>query len=128
MSAHHQLFSRTNKGHSEIVADLSRAAGILDLDRVAPLDAADSYRGLTPSAVIELEMGHSYEVDRNLHFADYPILVTVRDLQRDLTAELHTALTICLTLDSVGGYDLLLVFDLQRLVWRNVGEHGRFST
>ncbi|OZC49320.1 hypothetical protein CH289_17455 [Rhodococcus sp. RS1C4] len=128
MSAHHQLFVRTTKGQSEIIADLSRAAGIRSLDRVAPLDAADSYRGLTPSAVIELEMAHSYEVDRNLHFEDYPILVTVRELQRDQTAELSATLTICFTLDSLGGYDMLLVFDLQRLVWRNGGEHGRFST
>lgn len=128
MSAHHQLFSRTHEGHSEIVADLSRAAGIPDLDRVAPLDAADTYRGLTPSAVIELEITHSYERDGDLHFEDYPILITVRDLQRDLNAELFTAPTICLTFDSVGCYDLLLVFDLQRLIWRNGGEHGRFTT
>ncbi|WP_072804141.1 hypothetical protein [Rhodococcoides yunnanense] len=128
MSAHHQLFARTTKGPSEIITDLSRAAGIRALDRVAPLDAFDSYRGVTASTVIELEIGHSYEVDRDLRFEDYPVLVTVRDLGRDSTSEARTALGISVALDSFGGYDLLLVFDLQRLVWRNRGGDGRVTT
>lgn len=95
-------------------------------------------RGLVPGRR-QLPRSHPERGDRvgdgtlvrkgwGLHFEDYPILITVRDLQRDLNAELSTALTTCLTFDSVGGYDVLLVFDLQRLVWRNGGEHGRFTT
>ncbi len=56
---------------------------------------------------------------RDLRFEDFPVLVTVPDLDNDPYAEQHCPLTIAAGLEVLGCYQLMVVFDLQRAVWRS---------
>ncbi|WP_169914704.1 hypothetical protein [Rhodococcoides yunnanense] len=47
------------------------------------------------------------------------MLVTVPDLDNDPYAEQHCPLTIAAGLEVLGCYQLMVVFDLQRAVWRS---------
>ncbi len=115
MSAYHEIFVKTDKPEQTLVHDLNTAAGA-EMAPIAPLNDAPSYRADLGHTVIELETAHEFEGVPNMPFEQYPALVTIRNLDADKEREKQTAQDIFERLQAIGGYDLLLVFDFQRLL------------
>jgi hypothetical protein len=117
MSAYHQIFVRTDKPVRQFIRELSSAAG-------AEIDALESpadgivYGGSVDNAIVEVELHHDFDNDRDMTFSQYPMLITVRELESDKTREARIARNVFDRLAEAGGYELLLVFDLQRLLAR----------
>lgn len=114
MSAYHQVFIRSSHPADQLVADVCAAAG-------TPAAAARSgrvaYSGSAGHAAVELEMSHALDDDAALDFTAYPVLLTIRDFDRDRDRQEELARSIFGGLAS-RGYSLLLVFDLQQLLDR----------
>ncbi|MFI5781462.1 hypothetical protein [Nocardia sp. NPDC051570] len=115
MTAYHEIFVNTDKSEQALVHDISAAAGAT-LRHISSINDAPSYRGDLGHSVIELEMAHEFEGVPEMPFEQYSALVTVRDLDADKEREKETAQGIFERLQAIGGYDLLLVFDFQRLL------------
>lgn len=115
MSAYHQVFIRSSHPAGRLVADVSAAAG-------TPVAASRSgrfaYSGSVGHAAVELELSHAFHDDAALDFTAYPVLLTVRDFDRDRDRQEELARSIFRGLAG-RGYSLMLVFDLQQLLdWR----------
>jgi|KBSSwiStaDraftv2_1062776.scaffolds.fasta_scaffold04318_5 hypothetical protein len=117
MTAYHQLFVRTNKSEQVLVEDLSTASGA-EICALEPPSNEIVYFGRVGNTVIEVELEHDFDDDRDLNFSAYPVLVTIRVLNAEREAEERVARDVFEKLKDIGGYDLLLVFNLQRLVAR----------
>lgn len=113
MTAYHQIFVRTDNSEPQLVADVGTAAGC-SIKPVEPLVSTIAYGCLCGNSVIEIEMTHEFEEDFGMRFADYPIIVTIRDLGNDKAREEQTARALFSRLIALGGYRGLLVFNLQR--------------
>lgn len=113
MSGYNQIFVQSDRSDQELVDDVAAATG-------ATLTAAESvaYRGNIERVIIEIESSHPFEEDFGIRFEDFPIVITTRDLDSDKAREGRIATTIFEALRSTGGYRLIHVFDLQRLVAR----------
>ncbi len=83
-------------------------------------------RAIVEYWVVEVETSHGYEDDFGIPFSEYPIAITIRDLEGDKQREESAARSIFDNLASVGGYSQLLVFDLQKLLAAS-GNHYPFS-
>ncbi|MDH6193454.1 hypothetical protein M2272_000075 [Mycobacterium frederiksbergense] len=113
MSAYHQIFIRTNKSEQDLIRDLGFAASTA----INPVHRNEiAYGDRMPNGVIEVELHHDFDDDFGMKFSSYPTVVTVRELNADKTREEQLARTIFEKLRIIGGYELLLAFDLQRLV------------
>ena len=77
MSAYHQLFVRTDKPEHEVIDDLRSATGAAIGPSQTPPNAI-AYVGKVANTVIEVELRHDFEEDRDLDFDAYPIVVTIR--------------------------------------------------
>ena len=115
MAAHHELFIRTSNSEAQTVSGVATAIGHT-MEAVSPINDATSYRAVTGRTVVELEMTHEFDRDGQLHFDQYPALLTVRDLDGDQHQEEVVARGIFDHLKAQSGYDLLLVFDFQKLL------------
>jgi hypothetical protein len=114
VSAHHQVFVRTRYPVDRLVADVGAAAGT----RMVPVrDSEVAFAGSVGYAAVEVELSHNFEDDAELDFTAYPVLVTVRDFDRDQARQQQLALAIAAALAGEG-HELLVVFDLQRLIER----------
>jgi hypothetical protein len=117
MTAYHQVFVRTGKSEQELIEDLSSTTGA-DISSLQPPSNEIAYFGRVGDTVIEVELEHDFDDDRDLNFSAYPVLVTIRVLNAGRPAEERVARDVFEKLKSIGGYDLLLVFNLQKLVAR----------
>ncbi len=116
MSAYHEIFVRTDKGENDFLADVSAAAGT-SLHPVPDEKNKDvSYAGRGDHAAIEIELSHALEEDYGIPFQRYPILITLRDFDSDKTREEELARSLFQQLCRRGGYELLLVFNVSRLL------------
>ena len=113
MSAYHEIFVRTDRSEATFVADVGFAAGC----PVAPTGQPESgitYRGVTGRSVVEIEMTHEFEGGPDTPLADYPALITVRDLDNNKSREEEKARDMFARLSDLRRYSMLLVFDLQK--------------
>lgn len=117
MSAYHQIFVRTAKPLEEFLRDLGSAAGA-EICALEPTVNGIAYAGRTGATVIEVELSHEFEEDRGMDFSAYPVVATVRELNADVATKERAARAVFDKLRDIGGYDLLFVFDLQRLLGR----------
>jgi hypothetical protein len=118
VGAYHQIFVRTDKTEQEFIRDLSTAAAA-EISAIEPPVNGIEYGGQMVNAIIEVEPHHEFENDRDMDFSEYPMLITVRELDSDKSREAQLAQTVFDRLAGIGGYELLFVFDLQRLLARN---------
>ncbi len=117
MSAHNQIFIRTNSPKDTVVRNISIAAGT-QFALVDPITTAPTYWGRTGSSAIDLEFGHDYDDDMGIPFESHPVVLTVRDLESNPDREEREARTIFEHLRQDTTYDMILVFDLQKLLLR----------
>ncbi|WP_433732067.1 hypothetical protein ACQP0C_08085 [Nocardia sp. CA-129566] len=117
MSAYHQIFIRTTKAEGEIVDDITSASGA-PLDRLAEKQNDISFGGKAGGTIVEVEMSHDFEDEQDLQFESYPILVTIRNIDSNKISEESAARSIFEALQHIGGYHMILVFNLQRLLAR----------
>jgi hypothetical protein len=115
MTAYHQIFVRTDKPESDLIRDLSSATGA-EISASAPSSNGIAYFGRVDNTVIEVELHHDFEGDHGMEFSAYPVLVTIRELNAKDCEEERVARSVFEKLKGIGGYELLLVFNLQRLV------------
>jgi hypothetical protein len=115
MTAHHQIFIRTGKSEQELIADLSATTGA-DISAVRSTSNSVVYSGSASDTVVDVELHHEFDDDRGMKFSSYPVLVTIRELGGDRSIEERTARTLFDELKAIGGYELLVVFNLQKLV------------
>ncbi|MHC9293481.1 hypothetical protein ACRCUN_13495 [Mycobacterium sp. LTG2003] len=113
MTAYHQIFIRTKRPDQDLINDLSVAAGV-EISPIQTVHNSITYGARLSNAVIEVQMQHEFDDDFGMPFSSYPILATIRDLGNDKAREEQTARSIFDKIENIGGYDLLLVFNLQR--------------
>ena len=114
VSAHHQVFVRSRYPVDLLVADVGAAAGT---PMVPVRDGQVAFAGNAGYAAVEVELSQGFEDDAELDFTAYPVVITIRDFDRDLARQEQLARAISTAL-AVQGYELLVVFDLQRLIER----------
>lgn len=114
MSAYHQIFVRTDHSEPQLVADVSLAAGCTIRPVEPTLASTIAYGCVGDHSVVEIELSHDFEEDFGMRFSDYPILITVRDLDKNKEREEDTARALFARLTDLEGYRALLVFNLQR--------------
>lgn len=85
------------------------------------------YVAETRTAFVDIELSHVYDNDRGLRFEDYPLLVTIRDRDRDQERQEYAAKDLFDALAATGRYRLMLTQDLQRLVALHPTEPGTGS-
>ncbi|MEU6218301.1 hypothetical protein ABZ845_12400 [Streptomyces sp. NPDC047022] len=113
MSMYHQIFVRPGEPRARLLADLAAFAGReLEPIEEGPVD----YAVRVERGVVELESQHDYEEDFGMPFEQYDLLLTVRDYDRDLERQEQMARRVFDHLAATGRYNLLLVFDLQKLL------------
>ena len=117
MTAYNQIFLRTVRTEESLIRDLSTATGT-QITAIEPAINSIAYGAKLADTVVEVEMHHEFEQDRDLNFDAYPVLVTFRNLHNDKSAEERFARTVFEELTNAGGYELLLVFNLQTLIAR----------
>jgi hypothetical protein len=98
VSACHQVFIRSSHPADRLAADVSAAAG-------TPVAAAPSgriaYSRSAGHAAVETEMSHAFD-DAALDFTACPVLVTIRDFDRDRNRQEELARSIFRGLASEG--------------------------
>ncbi|GAA2418710.1 hypothetical protein [Mycolicibacterium llatzerense] len=115
MTAHHQIFIQTTKPEHEFIADLASATGT-DITPIQAVSGTPSYGGKFDNSIAEVEMRHDFDDDLGIEFSQYPAVVTIRDVNSDKSAEEEKARDVFEKLKNIGGYKLLLAFDLQKLL------------
>lgn len=115
MSSYHQIFVRSQRPESELVADVAAASGAA-MDEVGGAEVA--YAGKRDRTVVEIELSHDFEDDNEIPMSQYPIVVTVRDLDNNRDRQENAARAILDKLRASQKYRLLLVFDLSVLLGR----------
>jgi hypothetical protein len=113
MSTYHQVFIATEQPVVVLLDDLAGLAG-KELTR-ANGDPVDYSVGVGRDA-IQVELRHDFEEDYGIPFERYPLVVTIRDYDRDLVRQGDWAQRVFNRLASTGRYALLLVFDLHELI------------
>lgn len=118
MSTYHQIFVRTRRSESELAADVARAVGV-------PVTKAENgnnpikYGGKRPYAAVEIELTHDFLDDYGIPFEQYPIVITFRDFDQDMSRQEAFAREVFGKLSSSGNYSMILVFDLTELLERS---------
>ena len=116
MSEYHQIFARAGTAERRFIADLAAAAGTELPPAREAVPASIAYAGEVEDAAVEVELSHDFEDDRGIPFSKYPVVVTIRAYDGDKAREQRLARDIFGKLCGHGGYSLLLVFGLQRLI------------
>lgn len=116
MGAYHEFFMRGDLAPQEVANELEHATGV----EFTPTGnfGGVQYRANIDSAVVEIEFGHEFENDMGIDFENFPIQVTVRDLERNRSRELATANRIFDRIDS-SKLQAQLVYDGQVLIAKN---------
>lgn len=115
MSSYHEIFIRTANSIERLVSDVAIAANC----RMRKLDTKDNpiaYAGRTREVAVEVELHHDFEDDFGINFSQYPIVVTLRSFDSDKVHEETVAKDVFENMAAIGGYAMLLTFDLQRLI------------
>ncbi len=115
MTAHHQLFIITNKPEHRVIADLAAATGT-EITPIQAVSEGPTYGGKFDDSITEVETQHDFDDDLGIKFSQYPMVVTIRDASGDKSAEEKNARDVSEKLKNIGGYKLLLAFDLQKLL------------
>ncbi len=117
MSAYHQVFlrPRTPHGADAVVPDIQACAGA-QLETEGS-DYAD-YAGGIKDAAFVVKLSHEYDDDYDIPFSQYPVCVTIRQYDRNEARQEDLARGLFANLKRLGRYDLLLVFDLYKLLDR----------
>lgn len=116
VSSYHQIFVRTTQSASELAADVGVAAGVqLTEEPENPI----RYAGKKPYAAIEIELSHDFADDYGIPFEKYPIVITIRDFDRDMVRQEAVAREVFSKLAASGKYSLILVYNLDTLLDRS---------
>ena len=116
MSTYHQIFVRTMRTESELAADVGVAA---DVQLTEDPDSPIRYAGKRPYAAVEIESSHDFLDDYGIPFEQYPIVITIRDFDRDMSRQEAFAREVFSQLADLGKYSLLLVYNLDTLLERS---------
>ncbi|MEV3962500.1 hypothetical protein AB0M34_16630 [Nocardia sp. NPDC050193] len=120
MSSYHQIFLKGSADGPALAEALTVITGCAPRKQV--LSSGVSVQSFFfGHAVVDLEMFHEYEDDFGIPFSDYPVMITVRDLDSDKLREEATAKRLFDGLTARGNISGILVFDLQKLI----GQHDR---
>ncbi|MGH3375822.1 MAG: hypothetical protein ACRDP6_13885 [Actinoallomurus sp.] len=119
MSSHHQIFVRQEDAEREFPVDVAAASGTVLNEVDDAVSEEIAYAGTTENTAVEIELSHDFEDDYGIPFSAYPMIVTIRDLDRDLERQESLARDVYGRLGALGGYSLLLVFDLSTLLERS---------
>lgn len=98
--------------------DIELATG-LSLTDVSSARDESMFGGRSRQTIVELEFDHSFDNDGQIDFENYPSVLTVRDIGSDKEREKESAMAVFRSLQSIGVYRLLLVFDLQKIIGRS---------
>lgn len=113
MTAYHEIFVDTDEPVGTLLADLAEACGT----QFAEVEGeAMDYVSHTETAFVDVEVHHQFDNDHSLLFEQYPLLVTVRDRDRDLQRQERSARTLFDALAAKGRYRLMLTYDLTQLI------------
>ncbi|QKW39755.1 hypothetical protein HUT06_41755 [Actinomadura sp. NAK00032] len=115
MSSYHEIFIRTNNSIERLVSDIATAADCR-MCKLAAKDNPIAYAGQTREVAVEVELHHDFEDDYGINFSQYPIVITLRSFESDKAHEEAVARDIFENMAAIGGYAMLLTFDLQRLI------------
>ena len=115
MSSYHEIFVRTNNSIDQLVADLATAANC-EMRKFDTSDNPIAYAGRTRDVAVEVELHHDFEDDFGMKFSQYPIVVTLRSFESNKEHEETVAKDIFAKMATIGGYEMILSFDLQTLI------------
>lgn len=115
MSSYHEIFIRTDNSTEQLIADLAAAANC-KMERLGPEYDPIAYAGQVDNAAVEVELHHDFEDDFGMRFSRYPIVITFRSFASDKAHEKKVAKDIFGKMAAIGGYAMILAFDLQSLI------------
>lgn len=118
MSSYYQIFLRAPGEKERFIADIANAAGC-DLKPGAATNGDYDFAGGSDNAKVQVELSHEFDDDYGIPFSQYPVIVTVIDLERKADREEAYARSIFRKLAESGKYSMLLVHDLSDLIDRH---------
>jgi hypothetical protein len=115
MSSYHQIFLDGSADEKAIADALTVITGCAPRKQELPTGiSVQSF--LFDHSVVDLEVFHEYEDDLGILFSDYPVMITVRNLDSDKPQEKLTAERLFDALTEQGKFGGILVFDLQDIL------------
>ncbi|TDC60812.1 hypothetical protein E1200_29850 [Actinomadura sp. GC306] len=117
MSSYYQIFLRAPEVGERLLSDIAGAAGV-ELSSSSTSGGGIDFAGGADTVKVQVELSHEFDDDYGIPFSQYPVVVTVIDLERSAAREEVLARDVFNKLAEAGIYSMLFVHDLSVLIDR----------